>query len=377
VKILITGGGTGGHVAPAIAVISALRDQSKDVELLYIGSEHGIESRLAENNSVRFQSVATGKLRRASNPLKMINPANLRDAFRVPVGFLQAFKLVGAFRPDAVLSTGGYVCVPVVLAAALRRVPVLTHEQTTTVGLANRIAGRFARQIALTFEDSKQQLGSRIARKAVVTGNPLRAELFSGDRLNAGRFGFLAEDSDLPLVYVTGGAQGARVINRAIADAMPELLEHARVLHQTGTADEDELQDRRNSIPPHLASRWQLRAFIEQDEIGDAWANADVLVARAGAGTVTEACALSKPAVYVPLEPTSGDEQLRNAQRSVAAGGAVIVRQSECNAKSISDALVPLLTNETKRKAMARANGSIAVPNAASRIAELLLTLGG
>jgi UDP-N-acetylglucosamine--N-acetylmuramyl-(pentapeptide) pyrophosphoryl-undecaprenol N-acetylglucosamine transferase len=375
VKVLITGGGTGGHVAPAIAVVSALRNKANDIELLYVGSEHGIESRLAAENNVRFQSVATGKMRRSANPLKMLNRANVQDAFRVPLGFLQAIKLVGAFRPDVVLSTGGYVCVPVVLAAAIRRVPVLTHEQTTTVGLANRIAGRFAQKIALTFEDSQKHLGSRLAGKSVVTGNPLRAELFSGSRHNAGRFGFLDGDSSLPLVYVTGGAQGARVINRAIADAMPGLLKHARVLHQTGTADENELQDRRNSIPPELASRWQLRAFIEQNEIGDAWASADVVVARAGAGTVTEACALSKPVVYVPLEPTSGNEQLHNAERSVDAGGAVIVRQANCNGQTVSDALLPLLTDETKRTAMAHANGSIAVPNAADRIAELLLEI--
>jgi UDP-N-acetylglucosamine--N-acetylmuramyl-(pentapeptide) pyrophosphoryl-undecaprenol N-acetylglucosamine transferase len=373
VKVLITGGGTGGHVAPAMAVIDALRRLHPTIELRYVGSPNGLEAKFAHDVGVEFVGIATGKLRRASNPLKMVTLRNVRDLARVPLGVGQAFKAVRGFKPNVVLSTGGYVCVPTVLAAALLRVPVLTHEQTITVGLANRIAGRFAKRIALTFEESHKLLSPKLAAKATITGNPLRSELFSGSASNAVRFGFLPDDAELPCVYVTGGAQGARVINRAVSDAANELLAVARMLHQCGTTDNDELQDRRNSLPPDLAARWQIRPFVERDEIGDAWAIADVVLARSGAGTVAEASALGKPVVFVPLEPTSADEQLKNAQRSVDAGAAIIVRQAECTGPTIVAALTPLLRSAEQRDAMGAAHALLATPNAAEAIAQMLV----
>jgi UDP-N-acetylglucosamine--N-acetylmuramyl-(pentapeptide) pyrophosphoryl-undecaprenol N-acetylglucosamine transferase len=373
VKVLITGGGTGGHVAPAMAVIDALRRLDPTIELRYVGSPTGLEAKFAHDAGVEFVGIATGKLRRASNPLKLVTLRNVRDLARVPMGVGQAFKAVRRFKPNVVLSTGGYVCVPTVLAAALLRVPVLTHEQTITVGLANRIAGRVAKRIALTFEESRNLLSPKLAAKATITGNPLRSELFSGSASNAGRFGFLPDDAELPCVYVTGGAQGARVINRAVSDAATELLAVARVLHQCGTADNDELQDRRNSLPPDLAARWQIRPFVERDEIGDAWAIADVVLARSGAGTVAEASALGKPVVFVPLEPTSADEQLKNAQRSADAGGAIIVRQAECTGPTIVAALTPLLRSADQRDAMGAAHAILATPDAAEAIAQMLV----
>jgi UDP-N-acetylglucosamine--N-acetylmuramyl-(pentapeptide) pyrophosphoryl-undecaprenol N-acetylglucosamine transferase len=376
VKILITGGGTGGHVAPAMAVVGALRAIDPDIVLRYVGSAAGIESKMAAEANVEFVSVATGKLRRASNPLKMVSKANIIDAFRVPLGVVQAFRAVRTFRPDAVLATGGYVCVPTVLAAAMQRTPVLTHEQTVTVGLANRIAGRFAKQIALTFEESKQHLSSKLAAKALVTGNPLRPEIFAGTRAaSIERFGFATADEHLPCIYVTGGAQGARVINTAVSSAATQLLANARVLHQCGRNDLEALRKHHEELPPELAARWQIRAFIELSEIGDAWAGADLLVARAGAGTVTEASALGKPAVYIPLEPTSGDEQLKNAQRYERSGGAVVLRQADCNASTLAAAIVPLLSDRARRQQMGVANAGLATPNAAATLANLLRVL--
>ncbi len=375
-KIIITGGGTGGHVAPALAVVDALRSQDPSVELLYVGSHTGIEARLAAEAGVRFTGIATGKLRRSANPLKMLNRRNLVDLLKLPFGLVQALGAVRRFKPNAMLSTGGYVCVPTVLAAWLLRVPVITHEQTVTVGLANRIAGRVASRIALAFPESMEMLPASLQRKATVTGNPLRKELFAGSSENPQRFGFDPADAHLPVVYVTGGAQGARVINNAIADCAAELVQHARVLHQCGTADADRLRHRRDTLEPEDARRWQLRSFIDRDEIGDAWALADLVVARAGAGTVTEACALAKPVVFVPLEPTSGDEQLKNAQRSAATGGAVIVRQDSCNGATLLKALVPLLRSPARLGEMAAANGKLAMPNAADELARGLSALG-
>ena len=161
-KILITGGGTGGHVSPALAVVQELRKrpEAATFDFLYIGSNHGIEAELAVKAGIPFVGVQSGKLRRARNPLRMLNPKNIGDLFRIPVGIAQAFGAVRRYKPDVVLATGGYVSVPPVIAAFLQKVPTLTHEQTVQIGLANRINGRFARRIALTFAGS----AGRIAR---------------------------------------------------------------------------------------------------------------------------------------------------------------------------------------------------------------------
>ncbi|MGC4045773.1 MAG: undecaprenyldiphospho-muramoylpentapeptide beta-N-acetylglucosaminyltransferase [Armatimonas sp.] len=375
-RILVTGGGTGGHVAPAIAVIQELRKITPGIQIRYVGSSAGIESKLAAENGVDFVGVATGKLRRSKNPLKLLSAANIKDGFKVPQGVAQAMKAVKAFKPDAVLATGGYVCVPTVIAAALQKIPILTHEQTVTIGLANRIAGRYATKIALTFENSLAEMPEALKKKAFVTGNPLREVIFNGDRTHgAQHFGFSEADDTLPCVYITGGAQGSRIINNAIKDALPELLKLTRVLHQCGTNDIDSLTAHHKTLSPMEQSRWQVRAFIESAEIGDAYTLCDVLIGRAGAGTVTEACALGKPAIYIPLEPASGDEQNKNAKRSAEAGGAVVVKQAECRAETILAALKPLLTEDAARKTMGEKNRQLATPNAAGILAETVLAL--
>lgn len=375
-RILVTGGGTGGHVAPAIAVIQELRKIAPDTSIRYVGSDAGVEAKLTAENNIEFVGVATGKLRRSKNPLKLLSAANIKDAFKIPLGISQATKAVKAFQPDAVLATGGYVCVPTVIAAALQKIPILTHEQTVTIGLANRIAGRFATKIALTFENSLAEMPENLKRKAFVTGNPLRDVIFIGDRVRGARhFGFLATDDALPCIYVTGGAQGSRIVNNAIKDTLSELLKLTRVLHQCGTNDIEALTEHHKTLSPLEQSRWQVRTFIESAEIGDAYALCDVLIGRAGAGTVTEACALGKPAIYIPLEPASGDEQNKNARRSADAGGAIVVKQAECRAETILAELKPLLENDTARKTMGEKNRQLATPNAAGILAETVLAL--
>ncbi|MFY7954229.1 MAG: UDP-N-acetylglucosamine--N-acetylmuramyl-(pentapeptide) pyrophosphoryl-undecaprenol N-acetylglucosamine transferase, partial [Armatimonadaceae bacterium] len=315
-RILITGGGTGGHVAPALAVAETLRRRDPQVDLLYVGSASGLEARLATEAGIPFRGVAVGKLRRSSRgPLGLVTRANLADALRVPVGIAQAFRAVGGFRPDVVFSTGGYVCVPTVVAAWLRGVPVLTHEQTVTIGLANRIAGRFARRIALTFGGSANDLPARLRARSFVTGNPVRKAVFGGDRARASRrFGFSPDDDNLPCLWVTGGAQGSRLINRAVAGAIEALVENARVLHQCGPGELAEMAAARANASEEVRRRWAVVPFLDSDAIGDAWAVCDLLLGRAGAGTVTEVCAVGRAAVFVPLEPTGGDEQNRNAR---------------------------------------------------------------
>jgi len=377
VKLLVTGGGTGGHVGPALAVVQYLQKQDPSLIVRYVGSESGIEAKLAREAGLEFVGVASGKLRRSSRGLLgLLTVANLKDAFRVPVGVGQALRAVQQFRPDVVFATGGYVSVPPVLAAAFLRIPILTHEQTVTVGLANKINGRVAQRIALTFEGALEELPPALRAKAFVSGNPVREAIFQGDRAHAvRRFGFDSAEDALPCVYVTGGAQGSQILNDSVKKALDPLLKHARVLHQCGARDAEVLTSFRATLPPAQQRRWVVRPFIQAEELGDAYALADLLVARAGAGTVTEAAALGKPALFVPLVPTSGDEQTRNAQRSVDAGAAMILKQADCNAESLYDALHTLFTNPERLAAMGENARTLATPHATKTLADALLLL--
>lgn len=380
---MFTGGGSSGHVSPALAAIRAINELAAQPgatwrpEFRYIGSTHGIERRLVEEAGVPFVGVETGKLRR------YLSVQNLTDALRVPMGVGQSLAQVARFRPDVMLSTGGYVCVPPVVAAWLLRVPVITHEQTVQVGLANRIAARFARRVALSFASALEELPPLLRPRAFVTGNPVRPVIFDGDAGAAVRIaGFAPEDATLPMVYVTGGSLGARVINRAVEAELPELLTLCRVYHQCGEQpagdeqDYDRLERAAALLPPTLRNRYYVTRFVGA-EIGHVFAAADLLVSRAGANTVSEVCALGKAALYVPLVPTGGDEQTRNARMCADVGAAVIIPQSELTGPRLLADLRPLLADRTRLREMGAAARVFARPNAARDLAAATVALAG
>ena len=383
-KILVTGGGTGGHVSPALATIGAIREIAEasiggsapwTPEFRYLGSYGGIEQGQAEAAGVPFVGVQSGKLRRAASVRGLLTLKNFTDALRVPVGIVQAVAEVRKFRPDVVLATGGYVSVPTVIAAGLLRRPVLIHEQTVQIGLANKIAARFASRIALTFEGAAAELAPSQRRKSFVSGNPVRPVIFGGDRARAvSRFGFSAADDGLPTVYVTGGALGAQSINRAVEAALLELLTVCRVVHQCGRQDGERMAGVYAALPPALQTRCAVVPFVG-DEIGDIFALADLLVGRSGAGTVTEAAAVGLPALFIPLVPTGGDEQTRNARRSVDAGAAVILPGRDLNGPRLLSEIRALLADPVRLSAMGQSARTLATPNAAQDLAEAVLAL--
>lgn len=381
IRIAVTGGGTGGHVGPALATIQAVRDlaagQSWTPAFLYLGSAGGIEKKLAAQSGLPFRSVQSGKLRRASHWRGLLSVKNLADALRVPLGILQSIAVLRRFRPDVLLATGGYVSVPPTLAAFVLRVPILIHEQTVQVGLANKISALVASRIALSFADAARCLPARARPKAWETGNPVREIVFQGDRQRAvARFGFAAADNNLPCVYVTGGAQGARAVNSALEAILPDILTRCRVLHQCGPAEADRFHALAQSLPPALKSRYWTAGFVG-DEIGDVFALADLVAGRSGAGTVTEAAALALPSLLIPLVPTGGDEQTKNARRLADAGGAVLLPGSELTPARLLHELDTLLAAPVKRQAMGHAAHALARPHAARDLARAVLRLAG
>nr|WP_246113603.1 UDP-N-acetylglucosamine--N-acetylmuramyl-(pentapeptide) pyrophosphoryl-undecaprenol N-acetylglucosamine transferase [Streptomyces montanus] len=373
----MTGGGTGGHTYPALTAIRTLQDRLAEsgqaLEVLWIGTAEGLEARVAPAEGIPFAAVATGKIRRSSNPLKLVSPANVKDMARVPLGVAQARKAIAGFQPDVVLATGGYVAVPAGLAARICRRPLVLHEQTVRLGLANRKLANSATRIAVSSESTLPLLPEGARSIAVVTGNPVRPEVLTGHAdkaVEALRLrGF---DRRLPTVYVTGGAQGSRQINDVVRDSLPWLLGHANVIHQCGTANADALRGHTAALPAELARRYHLTGFVGP-ELPDVLALADVVISRSGAGTLAELTALGKAAVYIPLATSAGNEQAHNA-RYLQDAGAAVALLGDVTAESLRDTVGPLLTDPARRATLAEQARAHGKPDAADRLVDVILS---
>ncbi|MEV0027881.1 UDP-N-acetylglucosamine--N-acetylmuramyl-(pentapeptide) pyrophosphoryl-undecaprenol N-acetylglucosamine transferase [Nocardia sp. NPDC050793] len=370
-RVAIAGGGTGGHVFPALAVARELRAGDDPVQVLWLGQADSLEQRTAAADGINFTPVAVGKLRRERNPLRMLNRANITDMARVPVGVAQAVRRLRAFTPDVVLTTGGYVAVPVGAAAGVLRIPLVVHEQTVGLGLANRVLARAATAVAVTSEATVAVLPPRAAARAVVTGNPVRESVLAGSGPAAlERFGG-GFDRRMPTVLVTGGAQGAHQINTAIAEALESLLVQANVIHQAGAADLSMLQSAAAALPGEMAGRYVVVDFIDGAGMADALALAEVVVCRAGAGTIAELTALGKAAVLIPLASSAGGEQARAARLLEQAGAAITVSGTVAG-QSIGAAVTGLLADPDARARLGKAARELGRPDAGQRLAGLV-----
>ncbi|HEY8596975.1 MAG TPA: undecaprenyldiphospho-muramoylpentapeptide beta-N-acetylglucosaminyltransferase [Thermomicrobiales bacterium] len=372
-RIVIAGGGTGGHVTPALATIAALREQrpGQMLDLLWIGTADGVERRIAQEQKIRFATIQAGKLRR------YLSLENLIDLGRLPVGVVQASFALRRFRPDIVFGTGGFVSVPTVAAAGLLRLPILIHEQTAQFGLANRLNLPFATTVALPYEASRAFVPPTKAR-VVVTGNPVRAEISQGNRAEGARL--LGLDPHLPTIYATGGARGARAINTTVATLLPELVQRYQVIHSCGTQDISptlaELHELRNQLPAELRERYVVLDFVG-GELPHVYALTALVIGRAGAGTVAELAALGKPAILIPLPGTGGDEQTKNARLLADVGGAIMLPEAELTPARLLSLLTDLLdpASADHLTQMGVAARTQAPPDAAAELARELLQL--
>lgn len=366
-RFVITGGGTGGHLGPALAIINQLNQQyPKDVDILYIGSKHGIEFKRAKELTIPFKSVATGKLRR------YFSWQNFTDLFRVLLGIFQSFIILLRYNPSVIFSTGGFVSVPVVIAGWVLRKKILIHEQTNSVGLANRIAGRFASIIAITHKDSERYFPRK---KVIHTGIPIREELFKGSKEKAlATFGLTSE---LPLIFITGGSQGSHLINRIIKEQLSELLTFLQIIHQCGTgttttqSDEKNLLEAKSKLSPELQDRYQVVQFLGA-ELANVLNACDLIIGRSGAGTVNEAIALQNPAIFIPLQIATRDEQYLNAKVMENAGAAIIIREHSLNGPELTKTLKELFIGG-KIQQMKHNIKKLQSPDAGSKITDLIM----
>ena len=367
-RIIIAGGGTGGHVLPAIAVIEELRRREIAMDLLWIGGAKGVEQSFASEQEIPFRAVQTGKLRR------YLSLDNAMDMLRIPVGIVQAWSIVRSFKPDVIFGTGGSVSVPTVIAGH-RSAPVLTHEQTAQVGISNKIASKFVDVFACSYEETAA-IARTMHKNVVVTGNPVRRSLMEGNK-ERGLATFGMSDA-MPLLFVTGGARGASAINERIEAMLPAILEVTQIIHQTGPADANpdyaRLSALRDSLPEHLRARYQVRDMI-RGEMADIYAAAHLVIGRAGAGTVAELTYTGTPAILIPLGGTWGDEQRKNAALLGSAGAALVLEQNETPATALKQHIFELMTDPPRLAEMAANAKALGRGDAAANVADELLKL--
>lgn len=320
---------TGGHHNSALEVARRLRTEHK-ADILWLGHKHTMlhdTSLSAEYKEVTGCGIPFKELKAG----KLYKTFNLRHWLRIPWSILQSFYYLARFRPQLIVSFGGYLAAPVVFAAWVLRIPSVTHEQTAVVGLANRFIARFADKVFITWEASRRYFDPQ---RTVLTGLPLRASIFNAE--STASFSF---PNELPTIYITGGKQGCHIVNMAVKEKLPELLGIANVVHQIGsttvTNDFSALTETAERLPQELKARYVPREYVFENEIGAVFQKTDIVISRAGAHTVYEIAALGTPAIFVPISWASHGEQYANAKALADKGLAQVLDERELTGEKL------------------------------------------
>lgn len=381
-RILFTGGGTGGHIYPILAVAQELKKiaqkQNLEIELIYLGAL-GNFSNVFEENEIYYQKIISAKLRRYFD---------LRNIIDIPLFFvslIQAFLKVFLIMPDVLFSKGGPGSLPVVLACWFFRVPIIVHESDAVPGLANQLSFKFAKRIGISFELAQEAILKRfsgkkrekILEKIALIGNPIRPSLFQ-EKISQDKakeyFGFKKE---LPTIFVIGGSQGSVRINDLILDSLTELIYNYQIIHQTGKANFEEVKQQAKVILENLPhkERYKPKPYLEIEELKIAYSAADLIVARAGSGTIFEIAAFSKPAILIPLKGSANNHQLLNAYEFFKKTGAIVIEEENLSFHIFIDQLKNLFNNKEKLKTISEKSKEFFNPEAAKIIAEEILKL--
>lgn len=323
-RIILTGGGTAGHVTPNIALLPRLKELQYDIH--YIGSYNGMEKGLIEKQNIPYYGISSGKLRR------YFSIQNFTDPFRVLKGFSEANKLIKKLKPDVIFSKGGFVSVPVVIAGKRNHVPVIIHESDMTPGLANKISIPSAAKVCCNFPETLKALP---AEKAVLTGSPIRQELLTGDKEKARKFCGFHEAK--PVVLIVGGSLGAAAVNDAVRKILPELLKDFQIIHLCG---KNKLDSSLNNLEGYAQFEYI------QDELKDLFALSDIVISRAGANAICELLALRKPNLLIPLSASaSRGDQILNARSFERLGYSKVLEEEEITDHVLLDAIHDLYAN--------------------------------
>jgi len=365
-RILFTGGGTGGHIMPVVAVAQKVRLllSAKNIvpDFLFISSKSSFNAAIADLG-IPVKIIRAYKLRRYRSI------RNITEIINFPIGVLQALWHLFWFMPDVVFAKGGYVSVPVVIAAWLYRIPVIIHESDSVAGLANIISGKLAKKVAISFNEAASYFSPR---KIILTGNPIRPEILQGSKDRAAEEFKLVKN--LPTILVLGGSQGAQKINDIFLRLVPQIVAKAQVIHVSGADNYEGIKKEITDWQIPHSENYHLFPFLFED-LKDAYAASDLVVSRAGANNLAEIISLAKPVILIPLSTSAGDHQLKNAYYYATRGAAMLLEEANLTPNMLYDAIFGILENREKQMQMVRAERALAIPDAAEKIAEEIINL--
>ena len=369
-RVIVSGGGSGGHIYPALGVAAQLKTEYQ-AEILFLGSDDGLETQLVPAAGLRLATVKAGKVRR------YISWQTVKGIMRIPFGTVQAIEVVRRFRPDAVFTSGGYVAVAAGVAAYLNRVPLLMHQQDVPPNLSNKQVAPLATRISVAFEES---LAYFPAQKTRVLGNPVRQVILDirqvGPLVARERFGLAGEQ---PMLLVTGGSQGARHLNQVVVQALPELLKTCQVLQISGQELHQETLEQANGVlarvDPALRAGYKLVPYLNE-EMGAALQAADLVICRSGASTLSELITLGKPGLLVPLPPAIGKSpQEANAAMFERRRAGLVIKDADLEPELLAERANYIMTSPEILAAMMEAARALAKPLATQEISKELIKI--
>ncbi len=363
-KVVLTGGGTAGHIWPTLVVAKEIEKQNPKIKFIYIGSKTGLEAKIIPGTKYKFYGISAGKLRRYFSWQNFLMP------FQVLVGFFQAAKILAREKPDVIFAKGGYVTVPTVLAGWFLKIPAIIHESDSVLGLANRFLSRFARKIATAFPAKYYR--PKYRKKIFWSGLPVREEFFEAEKNKA--FQVFGLSDKLPIVLVFGGSQGAAKINYLISRILKNLLGKCQLIHITGSLDFEKISKKQKSLPAELKERYKVFEFLSK-EMPLAFEAADLVVSRCGANSLAEIAALKKASILIPLPTSASNHQFHNAQIFKENRAAVVLTEDKIKPSMLAKKILDFISRPFLLKDLRKRAGKFHKPDAAKILAREILEL--
>ena len=369
VKILFTGGGTAGHIFPIIAIARELRKLGLDAKFFYFGPQDEFSSIFLSQEGIEVKWVISGKIRRYLG-LQSIGQNIIDVLFKIPIGCVQAFFRVFALAPDLIFSKGGYGSLPTVLAGQILQVPIILHESDVVPGLANRFMSKFAHQVFVAFPEAQTEYFHE--EKMIAVGNPVRQELLNGDKDKAKQYFNLI--GQRPLLLIMGGSQGAQVINDLILAILPEILTEFEIVHQTGSKHLDQLKAEAKVVADkELTKYYHPIGFLKEIELRDALKACDLVVSRAGSGSIFEIAACGKPSILIPLSISAQNHQIKNAYAYAQNKAAIVVEEANLTPRFFLEKVKYLFANPDEMVKMSQRAKEFSRPDSAKIIAQYII----
>ena len=365
-RIVLTGGGTGGHLFPLVAVAKKIKEKRFDTEFLFVGPNGKMENELMGQAGIPVRNISAGKIRRYFSFMNFV------DFFKVIIGVIQSLWILLKYMPDVIFSKGGYASFPVVFVGWLYCIPILIHDSDATPGLANSILGKFADRVAVSYPEAEREFP---AEQVVLTGNPVREDIASGEAQKAREFFQLSPEKKT--IFVWGGSQGAKLINDKIIDLLPELLRKYQIIHQTGENNFEEAKRRAGELGVKAGHEGYFPVAFIGDELKDILAVSDLIISRAGANSISEIAANGKPSILIPIEKSANNHQRMNAYSVARMGGCVVLEENNLGENLLLSRIEEIMNDLALQKKLAENIKKFYHPEATNRLADGILGITG